>query len=155
MPPARRRPGPDRAALAELAGDPLPKAPPVDPVLGPGHGLTAADRAAIAVGAPPPVPGGAPDAVTVPSAAASAPTPATAPPAAREKSTFYDHPAGLARARAAYRHTHVAEGERSWAEFVAGAVRREVERREATYNGGRAWPGVGAGELPTGRPLRS
>jgi hypothetical protein len=141
---------PDPEALGALSPGGLRKAPDVDPVLG--AGPSASQRAADVVGAPRPVPAAAP-ATVVPSAAA--PAAATTRTGAREKSTFYDTPAGLARARAAYRQTAVAEGERSWAEFVAGAVRREVERREATYNGGRSWPGIGAGELPTGRPLGS
>lgn len=150
MPPPRRRPGPDPAALASLAGEALPKAPPVDPVLGPAPAAAASSPQRRAVEA-------AVEVGMVESAVApgTVTTPPAARGAAREKSTFYDTPAGLARARAAYLHTHVAEGERSWAEFVAGAVRREVERREATYNGGRAWPGLSTGALPTGRPLGS
>lgn len=173
-PPSRRRSAgaPDAATLAELTGaGPLPKAPAVDPVLGappaaqpaperspalgvevmPGRGVPASPQqravdAAVDRGlVESPI---APGTVT-----AAAPAVATSPAGAREKSTFYDTPAGLARARAAYLNSHVAEGERSWAEFVAGAVRREVERREAAYNGGRSWAPVGSGQLPTGRPL--
>jgi len=158
-PPSRRRTGaPDAATLAELTGSaPLPKAPAVDPVLG-----------ARPAGLPEPAPVASPQQRAIDAAVdrglvespiapgtvtAAAPAVATSSAGAREKSTFYDTPAGLARARAAYLNSHVAEGERSWAEFVARAVRREVERREEAYNGGRSWAPVSSGQLPTGRPL--
>lgn len=138
MPGPRRRGGvPDPAALGELAAPGrLPKAPSADPVLG---ATSPQERAGRATGAPPPVPDDVPAART-----------ARAPSA---KAQFYDLADELARARAAYLHTHAQEGHRSWSEFVAATVRREVRRLEALYHGGEPWPDVAAGQIPTGRPL--
>lgn len=144
---ARRAPGPDPAALAELAaltpttGGRLQKAPAHDPVLGP---------PAPTVPAP-----------TVPSAQA----PAKEAPSdrrrrselgdagAKTKVGFYQDPDDTARARAAYEWTRVHEGSRSFSEFIAAAVMREVARLEIRYHDGRSWPGVEAGQIPTGKPL--
>ncbi|MEJ5914247.1 ParB family protein, partial [Pseudokineococcus sp. 1T1Z-3] len=58
-----------------------------------------------------------------------------------------------ARARAAYNWTRANTGTRSFSDFIANAVMAEVERLEKEYNGGKAWAGMHAGEIPTGRPL--
>lgn len=135
MPPSPRRgAAPDPAALGELSAPPaaerLPKAPAVDPVLG-----------------------SSPQERTVRPELA-APAVVSTGPARKEKSNFYAHADELARARAAYLHTHVSEGHRSWGDFVAFAVRQEVARLEAEHHGGLPWAPVAAGQLPTGRPLQ-
>ena len=58
-----------------------------------------------------------------------------------------------ARSRAAFMRTQGPEGNRTWSDFIADAVRRETERLESTYNDGQPWPGVQAGAMPTGRPV--
>jgi hypothetical protein len=140
-----RRGVPDPDALGALTSGGLRRAPDVDPVLGAAGVGSPQQRAAPAVSTPP--------AAAVPVAS---PPPAGPAPAAtgKAKAQFHIAAADLGRARAAYLHSHVAEGERSWSEFVAAAVLREVARRETLYNGGRPWPPAGAGELPTGRPFR-
>lgn len=125
----RRGAAPDPAALTALSGG-LRKAPDVDPVLGAASGSPQERAAPLVTEVAPPA------------------------PVRKEKVNYYEDPVELARARAAYLHTHVDEGHRSWSEFVAAAVRREVDRLEGERNGGRPWPAVGAGELPTGRPFR-
>lgn len=56
------------------------------------------------------------------------------------------------RVRAAYRATSVAEGHRSFSDFVAAVLETEAKRLEAQYNGGQRFAG-GDQQLPTGRPL--
>lgn len=65
--------------------------------------------------------------------------------AARQRSrTSFEHPAGDgARARAAYESTHLAEGIRTYSEFVNKALMQYVARLESEYNGGRHFTGGG------------
>lgn len=56
------------------------------------------------------------------------------------------------RIRAAYRATSVAEGHRSFSDFVAAVLEAEAQRLEARYNDGQRFTG-GEQNLPTGRPL--
>ena len=56
------------------------------------------------------------------------------------------------RIRAAYRATSVAEGHRSFSDFVAAVLEAEAQRLEAQYNDGQRFTG-GEQNLPTGRPL--
>lgn len=143
---ARRRGRPDPDALGAVTGGGLRKAADVDPVLGVTGGGSPQERAA------PPVTTVAParPAPSVPAAPAAAP----AKPA-RRKEQWHDDAAELDLLRAAYLHTHAAEGHLSWSAFVADVMRRERHRLEVLYNGGRPWPPVGPGALPTGRPLGS
>jgi hypothetical protein len=67
--------------------------------------------------------------------------------------TFYIDAEQAARARAAFMRTQGPEGNRTWSDFIADAVRRETERLERTYNDAQPWPGVQAGAMPTGRPV--
>lgn len=67
--------------------------------------------------------------------------------------TFYIDAGQAARSRAAFMRTQGPEGNRTWSDFIADAVRRETERLESTYNDGQPWPGVPAGAMPTGRPV--
>ncbi len=55
--------------------------------------------------------------------------------------------------RAAILHANHLEGPRSLSEFIHHAVMAEVERLERKDKDGDAWPGVGARELPQGRPM--
>lgn len=139
-----RRGAPDPDALAALGGGGVRRAPDVDPVLG-------------AVGASPQERAAPPITTVAPAPAAPPSVPASAPPAkpARRKEQWHDDAAELDLLRAAYLHTHAAEGHLSWSAFVADVMRRERHRLETIYNGGRSWPAVGPGQLPTGRPLGS
>jgi hypothetical protein len=150
MPPSRRRgASPDRATLAELAQAPprgrLRKAPAADPVLG-AVGTAPADRADSDV--PP-----AGDRRGRRRAAGGPAERTDPPPAAKTKVGFYQDGADTARARAAYDWTRPQEGHRSFSEFIAAAVMREVYRLEAQYHDGKPWPPVQPGQLPTGKPL--
>lgn len=75
------------------------------------------------------------------------------PGTAKSKVGFYQNPDDTARARAAYDWTRPYEGHRSFSDFVASALMREVERLEAKHHGGEPWPAVEPGQLPTGKPL--
>jgi len=133
--PARRRgvrPTPDDLAGIDQAPTPpgkLAKAAPQDPV----------------IGAQPPAP------------AAGEPTRSAADvvreTAGKRKVGYVQDPDDTARARAAYNWTRANTGTRSFSDFIANAVMAEVERLEKQYNGGRAWAGMHAGQIPTGRPL--
>ena len=98
-------------------------------------------------------------AAAAPMAAPSAPATRTETPAGEEqrkyrhKVSFYQDEDDTARVRAAILHTNHLEGPRSLSEFVHRAVMEEVRRLEAKYNDGKPWPGVGARELPQGRPM--
>lgn len=106
----------------------------------------------------------APSPQVAPAAAAAPPT-ASEPPAApaassvgerrkyRHKVSFYQDEDDTARVRAAILHTNHLEGPRSLSEFIHHAVMAEVRRLEERYNDGEPWPGVGARELPQGRPM--
>ena len=56
------------------------------------------------------------------------------------------------RIRAAYRATSVAEGHRSFSDFIAAVLEAEAQRLEDRYNNGQRFAG-GERSLPTGRPL--
>jgi len=139
MPAPKRRPGasPNVDDLAALraqgpAGGRLRKAPVTDPVLGV---ASAAPVAASAAHEPPETDRPAADA------------------SPKVKVGFYQRPRDSARARAAFSWTRPQEGHRSFSDFIAAAVMREVERLEAEYHEGEPWPSMEAGELPTGKPL--
>lgn len=143
-----RRGVPDPDALGSLTpGGGLRRAPDVDPVLGAAGPGSPQERAAPPVTTVAP----APAAVLPP----VAPVGGAAAKPARRKEQWHDDAEELALLRAAYLHTHAAEGHRSWSAFVADVMRRERRRLETLHNGGRPWPPVRAGELPTGRPFGS
>lgn len=66
--------------------------------------------------------------------------------------TFYLSDAMRNRARAAYRHTSFSERDTSWSEMLNKALLAEVRRREAEYNGGKAFAGNDE-PLSPGRPI--
>jgi len=71
----------------------------------------------------------------------------------KHKLSIYQDPEDTARLRAAFRLA-LAEGkDRSFSDFINRLLMTEVERLEAQHNGGRPFQGVGAGEIPTGRPV--
>lgn len=57
------------------------------------------------------------------------------------------------RAKAAYKATSYAEGDNTWAHFVAKAIEPETLRREAEHNHGEMYPAWGE-KLPGGRRLK-
>lgn len=57
------------------------------------------------------------------------------------------------RAKAAYKATSYAEGDNTWAHFVAKAIEAETLRREAQHNQGEMYPAWGD-KLPGGRRLK-
>ncbi|UKA69191.1 hypothetical protein LFT44_21960 (plasmid) [Arthrobacter sp. FW306-05-C] len=57
------------------------------------------------------------------------------------------------RAKAAYKATSYAEGDNTWAHFVAKAIEAETRRREAEHNQGEMYPAWGE-KLPGGRRLK-
>ena len=57
------------------------------------------------------------------------------------------------RAKAAYKATSYAEGDNTWAHFVAKAIEAETLRREAEHNQGEMYPAWGE-KLPGGRRLK-
>lgn len=65
---------------------------------------------------------------------------------------FYQDPREAGEARAAYLATHELEGHRSFSDFIAAAVRREVERLRDLHHQGLRWDEAGAGNIPAGRP---
>ena len=71
----------------------------------------------------------------------------------KPKVAYYTDPDDADRARGAYRATSLQEGHRSWSDFLAAAVLKETERLEEKYNGGQPFPSIGAGGIPTGRPM--
>lgn len=156
MPAPTRRRGarPDSADLDELAKAPagegrLRKAPVADPVLAAGTAVPTQE---------PGLPGGSRSEPTPasPTPAADALRRARATPSAgKAKVGFYQDPDDTARARAAYDWTRPYEGHRSFSDFIAGAVMREVARLEAQHHDGQPWPAVEPGQLPTGKPLGS
>lgn len=110
-----------------------------------------------------------PPAATPPAQAQeTAPAPAPAPtpaPAAKEnapkekkkwppKVSFYQASEDSGRMRAAFVNTMVQEGTSSLSEFIAKAVAKEVERLEAEYNNGEAWPEIQPTQVPKGPPRR-
>ena len=71
----------------------------------------------------------------------------------KHKLSIYQDPEDTARLRAAYRHTLAASTDRSFSDFINRVLMAEVERLEAQHNAGQPFQGVGAGEIPTGRPV--
>lgn len=57
------------------------------------------------------------------------------------------------RAKAAYKATSYAEGDNTWAHFIAKAIEAETCRREAEHNQGEMYPEWGE-KLPGGRRLK-
>lgn len=139
MPPNRRRSASpnaeDLAGLGETpaAGGRLRKAPSSDPVLG--------------------VAGSTATRLDTPTPSAAPPARRTSASAGKAKVGFYQAPEDTARARAAYDWTRPQEGHRSFSDFIATAVMREVERLEEQYHDGQSWPALEPGQLPTGKPL--
>lgn len=152
MPPTRRRSGsPSPEALAGLREQPpapgrLRKAPESDPVLG-----IASSPGTPPAGVAPAPSTTAPKAPNTPRRSAATPSPTGS--GSKAKVGFYQDPDDTARARAAYNWTRAQEGHRSFSDFLASAIMREVERLERDYHEGTPWPSVEAGELPTGKPL--
>lgn len=66
---------------------------------------------------------------------------------------FYQRPEDTARARAAFNWTRLQEGHRSFSDFVAEALMKEVVRLEQEHHAGAPWPPLDPGHLPTGKPL--
>lgn len=134
-PRRRRGASPNTDDLAGLGDTPDPggrlrKAPSADPVLG--------------VSGPPHA-----DAATGKKGPAR-----RAKPTSKNKVGFYQDSDDTARARAAYDWTRPREEHRSFSDFIAAALMREVERLEAAYNDGKPWPSLEPGKLPTGKPLK-
>ena len=71
----------------------------------------------------------------------------------KHKLSIYQDPEDTARLRAAYRLVLAQGKDRSFSDFINRVLITEVERLEAEHNGGRPFQGVGAGEIPTGRPV--
>jgi len=87
---------------------------------------------------------------------AAAPDPAVVPQAAAEPKTrvgFYMLPTEADEARGTYLWTRPHTGIRSFSDYIAAAVNEKAARDRETYNGGRSFGAVSAGELPTGRPV--
>ncbi|WP_427019277.1 ParB family protein (plasmid) [Pseudarthrobacter sp. P1] len=53
--------------------------------------------------------------------------------------------------RAAYDAVGHLEGYGAIADLIEAATHREVRRLQRKYNKGKPWPGIPAGQLPTGR----
>ena len=79
-------------------------------------------------------------------------TRSTAAKAGQVRQTIYLGAQLRDRARAAFRATQHAEGDRSWSEFVETAIRAETERREVRHNGGTPYTPDSV-PLRPGRPL--
>lgn len=78
------------------------------------------------------------------------------PPAKAEAKTrvgFYMHESEADEARGTYLWTRPHTGIRSFSDYIAAAVNEKAARDRETYNGGRSFGTVSAGELPTGRPV--
>lgn len=69
-----------------------------------------------------------------------------------DRITVYINHALRLRARTAYRVTSHLEGDRTWSDFIEGAILREVERREQAHNAGESYPGTD-GPLAPGRSI--
>jgi hypothetical protein len=96
--------------------------------------------------------------VTDPDSPTSAGPTVSQPPrrgATKVKVGLYVEDSFLSRARAAYWNTAVQENNRSFSEWAARALERDVLRLEAQYNDSQQWPPLQPGDLPTGRPLES
>jgi hypothetical protein len=87
---------------------------------------------------------------------AASPDPAVTPRPAAEAKTrvgFYMPPAQADEARGTYLWTRPHTGIKSFSDYIAAAVNEKAARDRETYNGGRSFGTVSAGELPTGRPV--
>lgn len=93
--------------------------------------------------------------VTIEQPAAEQPAEQKSTPKKRPKVSFYQDEDDTRRARAAWAYSQTGEGWRTWSEFLQRAVMAETERLEAKYNGGAEWEGIGAREVPQGRPVGS
>lgn len=71
----------------------------------------------------------------------------------KHKLSVYQDPEDTARLRAAYRQTLAASSDRSFSDFINRLLMTAVKELEAQHNGGQPFEGVGAGEIPTGRPV--
>jgi hypothetical protein len=84
------------------------------------------------------------------------PDPAVAPRPAAEPKTrvgFYMLGSEADEARGTYLWTRMHTGIRSFSDYIAAAVNEKAARDRETYNEGRPFSAVSAGELPTGRPV--
>lgn len=72
---------------------------------------------------------------------------------AKTKTSFYVDVDAANRARAAWTWTRAQEGHRSFSDFIAHALAREVTAMEDKHNGGKPWPPLAAGEIGTGKPI--
>lgn len=88
-----------------------------------------------------------------PAAAADGPARPRRASQSKHKLSIYQDPEDTARLRAAYRQTLAASSDRSFSDFINRVLMTEVQRLEAEHNGGQPFQGVGAGEIPTGRPV--
>jgi len=78
--------------------------------------------------------------------------PASEIDATKRRATIYLDATLTARAKAAYKATSYAEGDRSWSEFVEKAIDSLVRAREETHNDGQPYE-PDASRLAPGRPL--
>ena len=84
------------------------------------------------------------------------PAPAAAPQPAAEPKTrvgFYMLGSEANAARGTYLWTRPHTGIKSFSDYIAAAVNEKAARDRETYNGGKSFGAVSAGELPTGRPV--
>lgn len=147
IPTRRRGARPDAQALDELGQSPaaagrLRKAPAGNPVLDAGSAGPAAE------------PCGPGESASRPAAAARV-APAVDVDRGQSQGRLLPGPRRHRRARAAYDWTRPHEGHRSFSDFIAAPVMREVARLEAKHHDGQPWPAVEPGQLPTGKPLGS
>lgn len=148
------RPAPRRSALAGLSA----AQPPAQPEPAAPAPVTPETRVEAPQAPPTPVetPASTPKA-TKPRKGTTKPLPATEAgeePAGKSKKVgIYQDPELTARARAAYRNTAPMKGYRSFSDFAAEAFAEKIEALEAQYNGGKPWPALAPGVIPTGRPM--
>jgi hypothetical protein len=84
----------------------------------------------------------------------AAPLPATAPKSeAKTRVGFYMFPTEADEARGTYLWTRPHTGIKSFSDYIAAAVNEKAARDRETYNGGKSFGAVSAGDLPTGRPV--
>lgn len=94
-----------------------------------------------------------------PAGAKAQPTPETQAPRNepakkwRHKVSVYQDPDFTDRMRGAITYTIPQEGPRTLSDFINAAIEAEVERLEAKYNNGAAFPPVGAKGIAQGRPM--
>lgn len=74
----------------------------------------------------------------------------------KTKVGFYADENDVRRARGAFLATMSMPGQpRTLSDFIARAVKTEVERLEVAHNNGEPFPDADAGDAPRGRPLVS